>query len=355
MRVRRRAEELEKVLAYPQEKLGEVLPRMDRAALQIIIVVDEERRLLGTITDGDVRRVLLRGCNLEVPVAEVMNRKPRALPAGASLEAARRLILEHSIRHVPLVDAAGRVVDLLLWVDLFERRWAKRDEQVIIMAGGKGTRLDPFTKILPKPMIPLGDKPIVEVIMDRFYEQGFAEFILTLGYKAEVVRLYFAEDGGRPYRVAFVEEDEPLGTAGSLGLLKEMVRGTFVVTNCDVILELDYESLLDYHRKHGFHLTLVGALREFAIPYGVLRVEDGRLYNLEEKPKFHLLVNAGLYVVEPDVLGLVSGRDFIHMTDLIALARGRGYSVGVYPHHGRWFDIGQWEEYRQSLRLLEGR
>lgn len=345
-------EQLANILAFPEEKLADALPQMEKAALQLLLVVDENGRLLGTITDGDIRRALLRGCGLEVPLAQIMCPKPRVVPIGTAVDVVRQLMLENNIRHVPLVDNQGRVVDLLLWLDVFESRWVKRSEQVVIMAGGKGTRLDPFTKILPKPMIPLGDKPIVEVIMDKFFAQGFTSFILTLGYKAEIVRLYFSEENGRPYQVSFVEEQVPLGTAGSLGLLRDKLKGTFIVTNCDVILEADYNSLLNYHREHEFHLTVLGALREFTIPYGVLRAEDGVLQTVDEKPNFLFLVNTGVYVIEPPILDLVSGTEFIHMTDLMILARKSGFRVGVYPHHGQWFDVGQWEEYRQSLKLL---
>lgn len=349
------AMQLASIFTSPKEKLADALPRMEKAALQLLLVVDEDKRLLGTVTDGDIRRALLRGYGLEITLDKIMCPKPRVLPVGTSLDVARKLMLENNIRHVPLVDNRGRVVDLLLWLDVFESRRTPRSEQVVIMAGGKGTRLDPFTKILPKPMIPLGDKPIVEVIMDKFYAQGFTSFILSLGYKAEIVRLYFSEENGRRYNVSFVQEDEPLGTAGSLGLLKGKISGTFIVSNCDVILEVDYNSLLNYHREKSYDFTVVGALKEFTIPYGVLRAEEGELKTIDEKPNFHFLVNTGVYVLEPSVLDLVTGEEFIHMTDLILLAREKGFKVGVYPHYGQWFDVGQWEEYRQTLRLLDSR
>lgn len=345
-------EDLLKILASPSEKLAEALPRMEKAALQLLLVVDEERRLLGTVTDGDIRRALLRGLSLDVPLQNIMCAKPRVLPVGSSLDTVRQLMLENNIRHVPLVDAHGRVVDLLLWLDVFEYRCTKRLEKVVIMAGGKGTRLDPFTRILPKPMIPVGDKPIIEVIMDKFYSWGFNHFYVTLGYKAEVVKLYFAEERSRLYQVTFIEEKEPLGTAGALGLLKNQLQGTFLVTNCDVIVEADYGSLLDYHYQWSSDLTLVGALKLFTVPYGVLQTRDGELQNIDEKPNLHFLVNTGVYVLNPKILNLLTGSNSVDMTDLIKLAQQSGFRVRVYPHHGQWFDVGQWEEYRQTLRLL---
>ncbi|NPV27608.1 MAG: CBS domain-containing protein [Firmicutes bacterium] len=347
----RRAELLQKVKVGPEVPIVLALEQMDRAACQILLVTSDDGRLLGTVTDGDVRRALLGGMDLRAPVARIMNSHPRVLPEGSSREAARQLMVEYSVRHVPLVDLEGRVVDLILWEDVLLPRAKSRSEAVVIMAGGQGTRLDPFTKILPKPMIPLRDKPIVEVIMDRFHSQGFGQFILCLGYKAEIVRLYFNGES-RPYRTEFVQENEPLGTAGALSLLTGRINETFIMTNCDIIVELDYHHLLEYHREHGHALTVVGALKEFVVPYGVLRTQ-GEDFWIEEKPNFHFLVNTGLYVLEPAVLKLLQKGVRIDMPELIAVVRNAGMRIGVYPHHGRWFDVGQWEEYQRTLRLFE--
>jgi len=217
--------------------------------------------------------------------------------------------------------------------------------------GGKGTRLDPFTKILPKLMIPVRDKPIIELIMERFHHQGFSRFVLCLGYKAEIVRLYF-NGNGRPYEVDFFEEEEPLGTAGALSLIADRLNETFLLTNCDIIVELDYAELVEYHQQRGFGLTVVGALKEFVVPYGVLRPGNDHL-EIEEKPNFHFLVNTGLYVVEPAVLTVMPRGVPVDMPEIIKNAKAQGLRVGVYPHHGRWFDVGQWDEYQQTLRHFE--
>jgi len=257
-------------------------------------------------------------------------------------------MLKNNIRHIPLVQE-GKVVDILLWLDLFETGKSVRKEKVVIMAGGKGTRLDPFTKILPKPMIPIGDKPMVEVIMDKLNRQGFSDFTLSLGYKGEIVRMYFQENNGRSYNVNFIQEQKALGTAGSLAMLKEKIDNSFVVTNCDIILETQYAKIIDYHKEKGNQLTIIGALRDFTIPYGVLTTEDEELNSLEEKPSFHFLVNTGVYILEPDLLYLLKENQYLDMPKLIKIAKTKNMRVGVYPHHGKWFDVGQWEEYRQTL------
>lgn len=346
-------EKLKGILVSPGDKLEGALLKMDRAAMQVLLVADENQCLLGIITDGDIRRVILRKADLKVSLSEVMCSTPTTVQVGTPLDLVKKLMLKKSLRHIPVLDGRGRIVDLLLWKDVFVQQWQKKEEKVVIMAGGKGTRLDPFTKILPKPMIPLGDKPIIEVIIDRFNKQGFSSFLLSVGYKAEIIRFYFAEYNNRPYEVKFVQEEKPLGTAGALGLLKDQLDKTFFVSNSDIIVELDYNNLLEYHSEKQNCITIVGALRKFSIPYGVLKTEGDVLEGVDEKPNFHFLVNAGLYVLEPKILSLVSGEKFLDMTDLVVLAKENNFKVGVYPHHGQWFDVGQWEEYRETIRAFE--
>ena len=348
-----RAKEIDKITARPDEKLVDVLPRMEQAAMQVLLVTDSEKRLLGIITDGDIRRVLLQGEALKTPLAQVMNANPKTFKTGVSIDTVKKLMLSGNIRHVPLLDEQGRVVDLILWLDVFSKKRTSRTERVVIMAGGKGTRLAPFTKILPKPMIPLGEKPVIEIIMDKLYNQGFSNFTLSVGYKAEIIKMYFNESNARQYKVDFVQEAEPLGTAGSLYLLKNDIKDTFIVTNCDIIVEADYEDVLNFHRERENMLTVVGSLKKFTIPYGVLKTEDGVLNDIEEKPDFHFLVNTGVYILEPELFSLFPEQRFLHMTNVIDMAKEQGLKVGVYPYHGSWFDIGQWEEYRQTIKALE--
>lgn len=348
----RSKDELIKVLVSPNDSLWDTLPKMEEAALQVLLVVDESEQLVGIITDGDVRRVLLHGQELKVKLSSIMNPNPCALPLNTSITRARDIMKEYTIRHIPLIDDQGRPQDMIIWSDCFGLNPKKHNEKVVIMAGGKGTRLDPFTKILPKPMIPLGDKPIIEVIMDKFYKQGFSHFILCLGYKAEIIKMYFNKSNGRPYQVDFVYEEQPLGTAGALSLLKGQVQETFLVTNCDIILEPHFSEVLKQHTEQNNDLTLIGTVKEIAIPYGVLETEGQNLLLIKEKPNFLFLVNTGVYILDPGVLELIQNDEYIDMTDLSIRVKENNGRVGVYPYHGKWFDVGQWEDYRNTLRHL---
>lgn len=348
----RNNDELKKILVSPDDTILESLPKMNLGALQILIVANEKEQLVGIITDGDIRRALLSGLDLKTPLANVMHSNPITLPLNSSIDQAREIMQKRSIRHIPLLDEQGRVKDLIVWLDCFKTVMEERKEKVVIMAGGKGTRLEPFTKILPKPMVPLGDKPIIEVIMDKFYKQGFSEFILSLGYKAEIIKMYFSETNSRPYKVDFICEEEPLGTAGALAMLKGKIEDTFIVTNCDIILELDFADLLEHHYANKNAITIIGTVKNFTIPYGVLQTDGQDLVALDEKPSFHYLVNTGVYVLDPKVLDLIQKNEFIHMTELFVRVKEKNVRVGVYPHHGSWFDVGQWEDYKNTLQKI---
>lgn len=348
----RTKEQMACIMVKPSDTLAASLPKMDKAGFQVLLVTDDNSCLLGVITDGDIRRALLQGLGMKTAVAQIMYPNPKTLPLGITVKETSELMQRRNIRQIPLINKEGKVQDLIVWSDCFRIHQAKRKEKVVIMAGGKGTRLDPFTRILPKPMIPIGDKPILEIIMDKFNEQGFSQFVLSLGYKAEIIKMYFSEGNSRPYHVDFIMEDKPLGTAGSLGLLKGQIEDTFIVANCDVILESDFSRLLKHHREESNAITIIGSVKDYIIPYGVLKTDGQDLLDLEEKPSFHFLVNTGIYCLEPKVLDYIGDGEAITMPDLLLRAKEQGDKVGVFPYHGQWFDVGQWEDYRNTIRYL---
>jgi NDP-sugar pyrophosphorylase family protein len=255
------------------------------------------------------------------------------------------------------VDEDRKVEHILVWDAVFGngKKIAKPrlDLPVVIMAGGKGTRLDPFTRILPKPLIPIGDKPIIELIMEKFVEYGIKHFIVSLNHKARMVKSYF-EEAKRAFRIQYVIEDKPLGTAGALRLLAKKLKETFIVTNCDIIINCDYAELVDFHARSRNDLTIVVSCRNFVIPYGVCDIEHGGvLKSMREKPGYDVLVNTGMYVVEPKLIRLIpAGKDF-NFTDLITRAKELKMKVGVFPiSEASWLDIGQWEEYQKAVKNL---
>jgi NDP-sugar pyrophosphorylase family protein len=266
--------------------------------------------------------------------------------------------LDTKIDLIPVINDNNEVIDIVTWSKVFKndkkiKEKVFKNVPVVIMAGGKGTRMEPFTKILPKPLIPVHGRPIIENIIERFTNLGCRDFYLTVNYKSKIMKAYF-EELQPDYGANFVEEKEPLGTAGSLRLLMGQFNQPFFVTNCDIIIKIDYASLLEFHKKGGYDITLVASAKEYIIPYGTCELNrDGHLSHINEKPKYDFLINTGLYVMDPDILGLIPPNKFYHITHLIEEAKNQGKKVGVFPiDDDSWIDVGQWAEYRKVVERL---
>jgi len=346
---------LVKLFTAPNAKIKDAMKQMALSAEKILIVVDKDQHLLGTLTDGDIRRFILKKGGIKGQIDQCYRKTPIFLQAGDTRDQAKRLMIENKLEAIPVVDKDNHVIDILIWTKLFNGREThveKIDVPVVIMAGGKGVRLDPFTKILPKPLIPLGEKPIVEVIMDRYYKWGFYKFILVINHKKEMIKLYFSENS-QPYEIELIEEDEYCGTVGGLYLLKAKIRSTFVLTNCDTLLEGDYGDFLNWHIENKNLLTIIGSHKEVAVPYGVLSMNNGALIKMVEKPKFDLFVNTGTYVMDQNIFNYLHDNESMDIDKLITkLQSKKANKVGVFPCWGKWFDIGQWDEYKKTLKSM---
>ena len=320
----------------------------------VLLVIDENRKLLGTVTDGDIRRGLLKNLSLDNQVEIIMNSEPKYLFEN-NREDAKEFMKEHAITIVPILNERREIIDIILWQDVEDKDhcvyYPPKENIVFIMAGGKGTRLDPFTKILPKPLIPIGDKPILEIIMGNFQRYGFSNFILSLNYKAEMIKAYFSENLNGS-SIEYIIEDDYLGTAGSLHFLKGKINGSIIVSNCDVILDMNFNSAFNYHKKCNNDATIVGVVRHVKIPYGILEMNNGSLINIVEKPEYDFVVNAGIYIIEHKIIEMVNNNEKIDMPDLLMRAKKNSYKVGVYPVSSNWVDIGQWEDYKKALDHL---
>jgi len=340
----------------PSATVKEAMARLDAAGEQVLLVTDSRNVLVGTLTDGDIRRHILADRSLQDPVSKVCNPSPLTLGVGASLLQARQLMLEHRIEQIPVVDGKRRVVDLLLWDGVLGDHVKDRAKPlgipVVIMAGGRGGRLDPFTRILPKPLIPMDERPIIQVIMERFLEFGCRRFLLTVNYKAQMIRSYFdGDERPRGIKLEFIEEKEETGTAGSLALLTRRLKGDFFLSNCDVLVKADYGAVLHHHRSCGNVITVVASMQNFRVPYGVIDLGPaGGLKRIIEKPEYDLLANTGVYVVSSRVFQLLPKKSAFNMNDLIARVMERGGKVGVFPvTQGAWKDVGQWVDYFRNV------
>lgn len=349
-----------KVRIAPSASIKEALKRLDDSAMRILFVCAPDGTLMGSLTDGDVRRSILAGRDLQESIAQTFHRPPAfVVENGHDIrERAKEMMLDHSVDAVPIVDENRRLVGVFMWQELFGARRTRGshiDVPVIIMAGGRGTRLDSFTSVLPKPLIPIGEKPIMEIIMDRFFENGAKQFYLTLHYRGAMIQTYFANIV-KDYRIKYIWEQESLGTAGSLALLDQHLHGTFIVSNCDIMVDLNYGDLLRFHAERENLLTVVGSIQHHRIPYGVITFGNhGVIRSIEEKPELDFTINTGVYVLSRAVIDRIPKRTPYDMPDIITQLLREGQRVGVYPvSQQSYVDIGQWKEYRQYMaRCLE--
>ena len=351
---------MKEIFIKPNATIKEAMESLDKTTDKVLLVVDDEQILLGTLTDGDIRRYILRSGNLSGIIQNIYNANSIfVFQDDFDLAKVKRIFTTNKIELVPILDRNRKIVDCITWTNVFGNEKShekeKLDAPVVIMAGGKGTRLEPFTRVLPKPLIPVGDKPVIDHIIDRLKAYGISEFYLTINHMAKIIRAYF-EEKAPDYSIGFAEEDEPKGTAGSLKLLADKLNKPFFVSNCDIVIETDYADLYRFHIQNSYDITLVASAKQFRIPYGICELNGGgSLKGIKEKPEYSFLVNAGMYVLNPDVLDLIPDNQLFHITHLIDKIKENGGQIGVYPVSEKaWIDVGQWAEYRKALKVIEG-
>lgn len=332
--------------------------KMDEGGIGIIAVSDSKENIIGIVTDGDFRRAILGGADLKDNILSITNRNYKYLLKGYSEGEALDYLSHNLVEYLPILDN-HKLVNIISIHDLkfkadkgsFKNR--SLDLPVVIMAGGKGTRLDPVTRILPKALIPIGEKTIIEIIMDEYAGHGMTHFYISVNYKGKMIKAYF-EDNQNGYHIEYISESKPLGTIGALRYLAGKFDKPCFVSNCDIIIKNDYSSILNFHREGNYDLTLVGSLHHQTIPYGVCSFENGGLLkSIEEKPERDFLVNTGMYLLNPDMLIFIPKNRHFNMTDLIAIMQKNNHRVGVYPvSEQSWIDVGQWEEYKKAMNEL---
>jgi len=333
---------------------------LDKTAEKVLLVVDENQALIGALKNGDIRRYILKGQDLTGTIENAYKPNPIfVFQEDFDPDKIKAVFLKNKIDLIPILDQECKVVDFITWEKAFGNNRKPENQKlnvpVVIMAGGKGTRLEPFTRVLPKPLIPVGDKPVIDHIINRFRVYGISEFYLTIHHMSKIMRAYF-EEKEPDYSIGFAEEDEPLGTAGSLKLIANKLNRPFFVSNCDIIIETDYADLYRFHMQNRHDITLVASAKQFNIPYGICELNGGgSLDRIKEKPEYNFLVNAGMYVLNPAALELIPENQLFHITHLIDKIKENGGQIGVYPvSENAWIDIGQWAEYRKALKVIDG-
>ena len=330
---------------------------IDQKQLNSLITYNYKKKVTGIFTMGDFRRAVFFGLDIENKISSIINKNYKYLIEGFSKQDANKIFMnDELILDIPILNQKHQLLKIISRSTFFSRKKEARKNinfsnfPVVIMAGGKGTRLDPFTRILPKPLIPFGDKPIIRVIMDNFKKFGSNKFHITVNEKSNMIKAYFHECKTL-YNIKYINEKKPLGTAGSLKLLKNELKNTFFVTNSDILINSNYPLILAFHKKNNYDVTLVSSIRNYIIPYGVCNFnEEGELKNIKEKPNYNFFVNTGLYIIEPKVLKLIPKNIKFDMTELLDKVGKSKMRVGVFPiSENSWMDIGHWSEYNKNI------
>jgi dTDP-glucose pyrophosphorylase len=334
--------------------LRAVLEAMTRSGKQIVLVVDADQRLAGVVTDGDVRRAILRGASLDAKVDEVVNRHPKTGPAGLPASEALQVMRARLVRHLPLVDAERRVAGLLRLEDLVTPPPLK--SRAVIMAGGEGRRLRPLTESTPKPLISVGGKPLIEIMIERLRQSGVADITIALHHKSEMIRDRLGDGGRLGVRIDYALEPKPLGTMGALTLLRDRLRVPFFVVNADILTRCDFRAMWEFHRSQEAAAMTVGvSIHQVDIPYGEFTLHDGRVTRVEEKPRKEFPVNAGIYLVDPSAIDLIPAGAYFDATDMIRALVDKGRVVAAHLIREYWLDVGRLPDLEKANRdIAEG-
>jgi dTDP-glucose pyrophosphorylase len=324
---------------------------IDKNKQGIALIVDTKGRLTGTVTDGDIRRFLLAGSSLDEPVTDVMWTKPLTAPHGTSEKELKELMNKHLIRNIPILDRNGCPAKIVHLRDIISELDAY--QSAVIMAGGKGKRLRPVTENIPKPMIKVGNKPILENIINYLKESGIVNIYISLNYKTEMIEDYFKDGSQYGVNISYLKEKKELGTAGALTLLPEIPSSPLLVINGDVITKTNFLRLIEFHKLHRCVMTVAATQYTLNIPFGVLNISSHYLLGIEEKPEQRFLCNAGIYMLNPEALSLIPANTAFDMTDLIKELVRKGLPVTTFPIHEYWVDIGQMEDLRKAQNELK--
>jgi dTDP-glucose pyrophosphorylase len=338
--------QITEIKTTPSATIREALRIIDNGAMRIAIVVDEEGRLIGTLTDGDIRRGLLKGMELDSPIRDIYNSHPISVRISDPKEKILALAVERRVYQIPVLDDDGRVIRMAEIDQLVKQE--RHSNTVVLMAGGLGQRLRPLTENTPKPMLSVGGKPILETVISRFRKQGFTKFVIALNYKGEQIRNYFGNGLTMGVDITYIEEKQRMGTAGALGLLESAPDEPFFVMNADILTLVDFEALLDFHVRNGSDATM--CIREYGmeVPYGVVRLNKDNIVSIEEKPIQQFYVNAGIYLLTPDTLNLIPSGEAMDMTTLFEKAVEKGLTTLSFPIREFWMDIGKPEDYERA-------
>lgn len=338
---------IDNLCVHQAAKILDAARILESNAQKICFVTNTDSILLGTITDGDIRRGLLNDIPFDAHVSEIMNASPRTAVDGDDRDALRTKMLDHGIMHIPVVDADNRLSDLITHDELM-RDGTPNENWVVLMAGGLGERLLPLTKDTPKPLLQIGDKPLLQSILESFIEQNFQNFFIAVNFKASSIKDHFGDGSTWGVNIRYLEEEQRMGTAGALTLLPSAPTEPVIVMNGDLVTRASFQDLLDFHTEQKSRATMCVREYDFQVPFGVISIEDNRITAIDEKPLHRFFVNAGIYVLEPDIIATIPAGQHRDMTQVFEQVMTENNQTAVFPIHEYWLDIGRIDDLERA-------
>ena len=329
------------------ESMEKAIKNLNLQSTRIVLVIDNSKKLLGTITDGDIRRALLENKPMDTPLCDFMNPNPTTASENEDMDEILKLMQKNDLLQIPILDSKSKIVGLETLHHLIENE--KKNNPVFLMAGGFGKRLAPLTDEMPKPLLKIGSKPILEIIMDKFIDQGFNNFYISTHFLAEKIVDHFGDGSLKGVSIEYIHEKKPMGTAGSLGLLPhDKINTPIIMMNGDLLSKVDFTDLLSYHNDKPGEITMCISEYEFQVPYGVINIDKERLKGIDEKPSQKFFINAGIYVVEPSIIQKVNNNEYIDMPTLLDEMIEDGIEINVFPIHEYWLDVGKIDDFNMA-------
>ena len=345
---------IQSIVISPGTLILDSLKLMDRLDKKLLLVMDG-KTFIGLLSIGDIQRSIIRKIDLKSEVRDILRENIRVATDNNSFEEIKEMMLRYRTECMPVLNDRHELVNVHFWEDIFSQQSIEKkgiNVPLVIMAGGEGRRLKPFSNIIPKALFPFGERTILEEIIHRFHRHQISEVFISVYHKADLIETYLEEHLALDVKINYIREEKPLGTAGSLYFLKDKMKGPFFVSNCDIVIKQDYDEIYNYHMQNHNDITIVAALKHYAIPYGIVETgENGCLSELVEKPEYTYKINSGMYILNPDVLSEIPGNTFFHITHLIEKGMKNGNKIGVFPVSEKsWMDIGEWSEYQKILK-----
>ncbi len=348
---------VKKLLTKDNISIDTALKKIKNGGKKGLVIIDKNSTLKGTLTDGDIRNAIVNGAKIEKSIKDIYQKKPYYLNFNKiSKEKIKQIFLKNNYNFIPVVDKQNKIKDILLWDEIFsskqKRAYKKLAAQVVIMAGGKGKRLSPISDIFPKPLIPLKGKPLINHVIDSFLKFKISHFYLSINYKSSLIKTYF-RDLNSDYNISFIDEKKPLGTIGAIKKLKSKIKKHFILTNCDILADIDYTDLEKSHIDKKNDITLVVTSKEYSLPYGNCLIdENGMLLKIDEKPTFNHFINSGIYMINKNMINLIPSNTKYDVDQFINQAIRKKFKIGIYPiESDQWFDVGSWSEFHKVSNL----